>query len=646
MKLFVQFRTEAEDTRFVVLCGSDDTVAALRRSVAMHFREVFPARAPLVFFRMASASDGFFLPDAGRVGEVLTDGSTVLCERADKEAPSAPLRDIPNAEEVEDILGVFRAQLAYVARAACHAALRGVGAKSTAEGMSVLLALLVVGGGGSQFADLRAEALAALQRGLREQNGAMVPGFIAAGGLFVLLGLLSPSTRMDADNAILEAAARLLEQLCSDHGEALAPLLQDCAPASLLQKLAADSRCNAAIRKNIRVAHKLLEPRGITRSDSGGRRPHSMDRSERLRRAGSSITGGASSGRITPEERGVPLPSRTGLALHLRSLVESPGDSLSQTRALAQIEASTEAQSRAANVGLPLADALLLALREATTAQGRVVAPWLPTLGRIVAHVAGDPNSRHAFCGHLAAVMLGLSGHAAPTPREVADAVKSVWPRLPSELRLVLPLLVGEALAGGGAASAGTAGCKIAAAVPQGLLALIISLLDSSVPEEFQVQALRALCPSSSGWDVLGAVASDGSGTLTPKTANAILLRLIPRQPLLCLDVLGALALKEHFRFFFCTQTSLLHFISLCCEQPGAVLSSAVKVVDGDQALALQRSAARCLANLSAHPAARDWARRSAVLRAVLLKIDDLVARTYLGVALGVDDVGFITGTG
>ena len=51
----------------------------------------------------------------------------------------------------------------------------------------------------------------------------------------------------------------------------------------------------------------------------------------------------------------------------------------------------------------------------------------------------------------------------------------------------------------------------------------------------------------------------------------------------------------------------------------------------------LQRSAARCFANLSAHPKAREWAKRSGSLREAFLTAEDLAVRTYLAVALGVE---------
>jgi len=63
------------------------------------------------------------------------------------------------------------------------------------KAMSVVMALLLLQG--RQLAEVRAEALATLQRGLGARDGATLPDFISAGGLFVLLSLLSPSTRMD-----------------------------------------------------------------------------------------------------------------------------------------------------------------------------------------------------------------------------------------------------------------------------------------------------------------------------------------------------------------------------------------------------------------------------------------------------------------
>ncbi|CAE8589471.1 unnamed protein product, partial [Polarella glacialis] len=109
--------------RFVVLVDPAETVGSLRRRIAADFRAVFPGRPPLCFFRMASA-DGFFLTDAATVGEVLDEGSTVTCHRADSEAAGAPLPERPGPEDVESVLSGFRSQIGFVARAACHAALK------------------------------------------------------------------------------------------------------------------------------------------------------------------------------------------------------------------------------------------------------------------------------------------------------------------------------------------------------------------------------------------------------------------------------------------------------------------------------------------------------------------------------------------
>merc|ERR1711957_223280 len=110
---------------------------------------------------------------------------------------------------------------------------------------------------------------------------------------------------------------------------------------------------------------------------------------------------------------------------------------------------------------------------------------------------------------------------------------------------------------------------------------------------------------------------------------------LISKRQILCLGVLGALVLcnKEH-RSFFGAQHSLLQFLAHCCRP--LPQDAPVADVNSDSA-SVRRAAARCLANLSPHPAAREWISRSDSLRiAYAASTADAAVRTYLGAALGV----------
>merc|ERR1712151_201931 len=155
---------------------------------------------------------------------------------------------------------------------------------------------------------------------------------------------------------------------------------------------------------------------------------------------------------------------------------------------------------------------------------------------------------------------------------------------------------------------------------------LIVALLESPTPEELQVAALQAVVGLKSPGDssgaalaAIGAGLTEEGGILTPHLLNTALLRVIQRRPLLCLDVLGAFALEDHFRSFFSTNTALRKFLARCCEQPDAVVENVSSVSRGSTVdsnvnahtdpLILQRSAARCLANLSANTQVRQWAR-------------------------------------
>eukprot|EP00449_Zooxanthella_nutricula_P041088 CAMPEP_0198592532 /NCGR_PEP_ID=MMETSP1462-20131121/138262_1 /TAXON_ID=1333877 /ORGANISM="Brandtodinium nutriculum, Strain RCC3387" /LENGTH=113 /DNA_ID=CAMNT_0044324113 /DNA_START=54 /DNA_END=391 /DNA_ORIENTATION=+ len=113
MKIYVTFCGE-EQASFIVLLDAAETVAGLRRRIGGDYRSVFPARPPLCFFRMSTA-EGFFLTDSAALREVLEEGDTVTCHRADEEATDMWVPGVAKPEGVEDILVTFRAQVAYVA---------------------------------------------------------------------------------------------------------------------------------------------------------------------------------------------------------------------------------------------------------------------------------------------------------------------------------------------------------------------------------------------------------------------------------------------------------------------------------------------------------------------------------------------------
>eukprot|EP00913_Durusdinium_trenchii_P008322 g7817.t1 len=309
MKLFISFATEQE-VRFVVLVEPTSTVASLRQRIASDFRSVFPSRLPLCFFRMASApgtswmvvttglerlereelgrflhhcftlllfgsaseADGFFLTDGAIVGEVLDDGATVTCHRADKEVAGAPLSDHPSPEEVSGLFATFTSQVSYVAKAVCHAA-----ASCEACGaMPILLAMLMLRGPNLQL--VRSAALEVLSS-LPDSSPRKLSAFLAAGGLFVLLSMLSPSTKQGHE-AEVERAAQLFEELLAQHGGVLAPLLEECNPSSLLQKLAKDSRSSAKTKQHALAGRRVLE-----RGETLGRPPRGDVRAERRHHA-------------------------------------------------------------------------------------------------------------------------------------------------------------------------------------------------------------------------------------------------------------------------------------------------------------------------------------------------------------------------
>jgi len=492
-----------------------------------------------------------------------------------------------------------------------------------------------------------------LQRGLPASDGGALAVFVAAGGLFVLLGLLSPATRLDSNPAVLEGAARLLEQLTVEHGETLVPLLLECHPATVLYKLALDSRCTAATRQHALASRRILERAGsCCRVD--GRRPHSHDRSERLRSAGAVVAGSAAP--RLPGRAGAPacaslratspatgLPVAVSPTLGLRVLLDSGSDPELQRQALAQLETAAEMPDELRSLARAprLPEALFCALRGAAAQRPERVAQLGP-VGRILARLARDPPSRAAIVRHLAELALAPPPPetvGSGTPRDLAEILRAAWPYLPQQLHSVLLELLRDALLRDEVPAVGSA-------TPQ-LPALLAALMEASMPEDLQAIALRALCtaadPAAGRGGSLFPGPGERPGKLTPQVINGTLLRLIQRQPLLCLNVLAALALKEDFRIFFGAQASLLQLLAHLCQRPGA--TSAAGPAPGVDVVVLQRAAARCLANLSPLPAARDWVRRSAPFWAALDGAEDMAVRAYLGTALGDECAGAFPGS-
>ncbi|CAE8593805.1 unnamed protein product, partial [Polarella glacialis] len=200
----------------------------------------------------------------------------------------------------------------------------------------------------------------------------------------------------------------------------------------------------------------------------------------------------------------------------------------------------------------------------------------LSSLGRFLPRLAGDHRARAALGQHLGELLLrstqasGEAGPAAGARASGAEVLCAAWPQVPATLRPSLLELINEAMA----PSAASLGMSQAAR--RRLPVLMAALLDASAPEELQALSLRVLraavdplcCETDVSELLFGSSAEDGRGRLSPKVINAALLRAIPRQPLVCLDILGALALKEDYRGFFCSQGSLLQFLAHCCKQP------------------------------------------------------------------------------
>ncbi|CAL1166168.1 unnamed protein product, partial [Cladocopium goreaui] len=119
--------------------------------------------------------------------------------------------------------------------------------------------------------------------------------FLAAGGLFVLLSMLSPSTKQGSE-AEVERAAELFEDLLAQHGDVLGPLLEECEPSSLLQKLARDSRSSTKTKQHALAGRRALERPAEPMTGLPGPRPPKapgMD-TRRLQSAGAQAVGGYS----------------------------------------------------------------------------------------------------------------------------------------------------------------------------------------------------------------------------------------------------------------------------------------------------------------------------------------------------------------
>jgi len=651
MKLFVTFNDE-EGARFVVLCDPGDTVSNLRRQISGDFRALFPARAPLCFFRMASA-DGFFLTDSATLGNVLEDGASVLCHRADRETAGAPVPERPSREEVDEIFSTFRAQAAYVVRWACHIATKG-GLKAAPEAMSVVLAVLLLEG--QPRPEVRLEALLALQRSLLSENGVAtsLPTFVAVGGLFVLLHLLSTSTRMDSNAEVLESCSRVLEQLAADHGEVFLQLLQDCDPSSLLQKLSLDSRCGEVVRNRAVGIRRLLEKK-CKRSNNLGRRGISEERNDRARLGGAPVTETTvvSSGyqsKPPAVRQGLPAPIGTA-ALHLSILMDGSSSEAELQQALSDLESLAERSEGLREIACcpQLFSVLFMTLRTAAASSGgsrpssrstvysnSEQPAWklqLATIGSLYGRLAASVHSKAVLVKNCSDFLFTSSsdGSGRLPPREIVGLVQGAWLRIPEDLRKVLPGLLKAALVHVEISR----GVSSSVGINQKRAGLLMALMDPTSPEELQLSALQALREALNDSQKDGHDIAEEGSLLNPKATNAVILRSISQHPLLCIDIMGALALREHFRNFLSSQTSFLQLLAHCCQQPDAVATTRSKGSPQPDPIELQRSAARCLANLSSHASVREWARRSGSLRNTLASAEDLGVRTYLSVALG-----------
>merc|ERR1712232_162331 len=252
------------------------------------------------------------------------------------------------------------------------------------------------------------------------------------------------------------------------------------------------------------------------------------------------------------------------------------------------------------------------------------------TFSSLLSGMAAAANIRAGLVQNCADFLFAPSsdGSGRLAPRDIVGLMQGVWLRMPDDLRKVLPGLLKSALLHIDSAR----GISPSMGINQKRAGLLMALLDPASPDELQLMALQGLREAlNDGQKDRYDIAEEGS-LLNPKATNSVILRSISQYPLLCIDIMGALALREHFRNFLSTQTSFLQLLAHCCQQPDAVATNTSKSYTQPDPTELQRSAARCLANLSSHSSVREWARRSGSLKTTLASAEDLGVRTYLSV--------------
>ncbi|CAK8996304.1 unnamed protein product [Durusdinium trenchii] len=457
--------------------------------------------------------------------------------------------------------------------------------------MPILLAMLMLRGPNLQL--VRSAALEVLSS-LPDSSPRKLSAFLAAGGLFVLLSMLSPSTKQGHE-AEVERAAQLFEELLAQHGGVLAPLLEECNPSSLLQKLAKDSRSSAKTKQHALAGRRVLE-----RGETLGRPPRGDVRAERrLQSAGAAVAGGYSppSGRSSRASSPNPLlPGGVTLRLLLDQR-EHSSESLAQ--ALGEFQGKVLKASDVVLCELS-ADSGLAELAAAAARGG--FTPALPRLSTILGKFAGHPKAR-AICGSLLLKYLKFS--------EIPEVLPFSWAQLPSAMRSALLEILEEGI------HADTA----KALRSEDARAVLALLQDQSTPDlqAFALRVLRNLFdPGRKGdADVVRFVPQALSGALTAA---------MPAHPVLGLEVLGTLALKEDFRAYFANQQPLTKFLAHCCLQPDTC--------KGSDVAAVQRAASRCLAHLGVSSAQRH---QVVALRGLFGSTADLTVKAYLGIALGIE---------
>eukprot|EP00403_Amphidinium_massartii_P002531 CAMPEP_0178374426 /NCGR_PEP_ID=MMETSP0689_2-20121128/2371_1 /TAXON_ID=160604 /ORGANISM="Amphidinium massartii, Strain CS-259" /LENGTH=270 /DNA_ID=CAMNT_0019994397 /DNA_START=92 /DNA_END=900 /DNA_ORIENTATION=- len=270
--------------------------------------------------------------------------------------------------------------------------------------------------------------------------------------------------------------------------------------------------------------------------------------------------------------------------MNLRILMDPASDVELRRQALGQLERDAKGvELRGIARCSQLPEVLAFAMRDSAQRQSR--SSLLSSVSRIVVKLSDDHLARGAFTKRLSETMVLSASPESSHTQPFHEALRRGWPLLPSDSKPALAMLVADSLRECG---------KVSSSAARVHALIFTAFLDPSMAEELQVAALQALhtLTNSSGREE----SFDVDILPQPKVANAAILRLIPKQPLLCLDVLAALSLQDRFRAFFGTQTSLLSFLAYCCHQPESAAASAAGTVE---ALPLQRSAARCIANLS-----------------------------------------------